>query len=453
MADPLLQFFSVMAAQGVVIVKEPPKFDLDLYIQNYRGRTRFDRLFLIARCSVPLCIDALKAAIAEAKTGHDTRRYREAVECLRVASPQDPDAVFDQEWLDATDKRNRTELARLTVELKTYKNNLVKESIRMGNEDMGRHLESTGDIHGAAESYAKMRPDVSTPKHIIDVAKHLVRVSAQKQDWSMILAHVSKLSGGQSSEDEKALHGYIKIAQGIACLGQERYEDAAFSFLDVDPMIPASVYNDIASPNDIAVYGGLLALATLNRDTLEKTFLASPTFRAFLELEPHIRRAITLFVNGRYSACIAAIEAYRPDYLLDIYLQTHVTKIFAKIRSKCIVQYLIPFSCVKLDTMNAAFGTPEHPVEEELIGMIKDGVLQARIDAIDRLLITVSANPQSKLQASALEAAQKYEKQATDKLRLLGLASADLELKGRKVTGPAAGMSLSGVGEMVSGTR
>lgn len=81
---------------------------------------------------MPLCIDALKAAIAEAKKGRDTQQYREAVECLRVAAPQDPDATFDQQWLDATDKHNRVELNRLSVELKAYKNNLVRESIRVG---------------------------------------------------------------------------------------------------------------------------------------------------------------------------------------------------------------------------------------------------------------------------------------------------------------------------------
>ncbi len=186
----------------------------------------------------------------------------------------------------------------------------------MGNEDIGRHLESTGDSHAAAESYTKMRPNVSTPKQIVDVAKHLVRVSAQKQDRGMIHAHVSKLVGGHSAEDEKMLQGYTKIVQGIASLGQERYAAAAVSFLQVDPAVPATAYNEIASPNDIAVYGGPLALATMDRNELETKFLDSPTFRTFLELEPHIRRAITLFVNGRYSACIAAIESYRSDYLL-----------------------------------------------------------------------------------------------------------------------------------------
>ena len=50
------------------------------------------------------------------------------------------------------------------------------------------------------------------------------------------------------------------------------------------------------------------------------------------------------------------------------------------------------------------------------------------------MLTTVSANPRAKLQASALETAQRYEKQAIAKLRLLNLGSAELD--GRKGQGP-----------------
>ena len=155
MADPLLQFFTQMDNLGIVVVKgrqprmrqtsilqipnlaccaDAPKLDLDLYIQNYRGRTRFDRLFLIGRSSVTLCIDALKAAIAEAKRGRDTQRYRDAVECLRIASPSDLEANFDQKWLEQQEVANRAETARLQAELKVYKNNLIKESIRVSHD-------------------------------------------------------------------------------------------------------------------------------------------------------------------------------------------------------------------------------------------------------------------------------------------------------------------------------
>lgn len=255
----------------------------------------------------------------------------------------------------------------------------------MGNEDLGKHLESIGDLNGAAEAYSKMRPDVSTPKQVVDVGKHLVRVSLQRREWSLVSAHLSKMGGNQNPEDEKTLQPYIKIVQGIAFLGQERFQEAALCFLQANSEIAATHYNEIASPNDVAVYGGLLALASMDREALQEKVLDNASFRAFLEREPHIRRAVTQFVNGRYSQCIATLEEYRTDYMLDIYLQKHIPKIYAEIRSKCIVQYLIPFSRVKLDTMQAAFGQPDKPVEDELVDMIKAGTLNARINTIDRV--------------------------------------------------------------------
>jgi len=260
----------------------------------------------------------------------------------------------------------------------------------MGNEELGKHLESIGDLNLASEAYARMRPDVSTPKQIVDVGKHLIRVSLQRREWGMVSAHLSKLGGNQGPEDERILQPYLKIVSGIALLGQEKYADAAMSFLAADPTAPSSTYSEIASVNDVAVYGGLLALASMERDVVQKKVLENSNFRIFLEQEPHIRRAVNQFVNGRYSACIATLESYRPDYLLDIYLQKHISKIYSEIRSKCIIQYLIPFSCVTLRTMNAAFGIGEKSIEEELIAMIRAGSLQARINTIDKVSTCVT---------------------------------------------------------------
>ncbi|KAK4157947.1 26S proteasome subunit RPN7-domain-containing protein [Chaetomidium leptoderma] len=435
MADSLLGFFTLMDNQDGTIVRDPPNFDLDLYIQNYKGRTRFDRLFLIGRSSVPLCVDALKAAIAEAKRGRDTHRYREVVECLRVAAPSESEASFDQAWLEAQDAANQVETNRLLTELKGYKNNLIKESIRMGNEDLGKHLESIGDLNSAAETYSKMRPDVSTPKQFLDVGKHLVRVSIQRREWGMVSAHLSKMGGAQHAEEEKAVQPYLKIAHGIALLGQEKYKEAALSFLSADCSISASTYSELASQSDVAIYGGLLALASMDRNELQANVLDNAHFRTFLEQAPHIRRAVAQFVSGRYSACIAILESYRPDYLLDIHLQKHTARIYAQIRSKCIIQYLIPFSCVSLDTMNKAFGGPDQGVEDELADMIQSGALEARINTIDKLVTTKAANPRAQMQDSALRAAENYERQALDRLRRMGLAAADLELKGGKKLG------------------
>lgn len=76
-------------------------------------------------------MDALKAAVAEAKRGRDIKRYNDAVEYLRLVGPEEPEAQIDQAWLKTTEQANKAETHRLTAELKGYKNNLIKESVRV----------------------------------------------------------------------------------------------------------------------------------------------------------------------------------------------------------------------------------------------------------------------------------------------------------------------------------
>ncbi|KAF9768724.1 hypothetical protein IL306_013923 [Fusarium sp. DS 682] len=430
-SSSLMAFFSQMSNLGGIIVKEQPKLDLDLYIQNYTGRTRIDRLIQIGKSSVPLCVDALKAAIAEAKTGSDVTQYIEAWSCIRVAAPDEPEAQKDQAWIDRVERENKAETTRLEAQLKQYRHNLIKESIRMGNEDLGQHFEKTGYLDVAAEAYNRMRQDVTTTKHIIDCVIHLVNVYIARRDWTMVLNNLNKIIGVQSSEAELTYQPFTKLVSGIALLGLKHYKDAANNFLQVDFTLPPAQYNHIASPNDIAVYGGLLALATMERKELQTRVLDNQSFRSFLEHESHVRKAISLFVNGRYSNCLAILEPVRNDYLLDIYLQRHVSTLYSKIRRKCIIQYFIPFSCVTFESLNQAFAQEGESVETELVSMIREGILKARLDIKNQLLIADQPNPRLEMQKQALEVASKYEEEAKERLRRMNLIAAGLEVQGR----------------------
>ena len=84
------------------------------------GRTRFERLFLIGKCSTVLSLDALRLAVAEAKSGKDVERYELAVQALKQVAPNDPDAVLDQRWVDVTKQTVRAETDKLEHELKGY---------------------------------------------------------------------------------------------------------------------------------------------------------------------------------------------------------------------------------------------------------------------------------------------------------------------------------------------
>lgn len=77
-------------------------------------------------------MDALKLAIHETTTnGRDVQLYRDAWELLHLLAPDEPEAKFQSSWATATEKANRAQLHHLQAELKKYKNNLVKESIRV----------------------------------------------------------------------------------------------------------------------------------------------------------------------------------------------------------------------------------------------------------------------------------------------------------------------------------
>jgi COP9 signalosome complex subunit 1 len=107
------------------------KLHLDVYISKYSGRIRLRRLLAIARSDSRWAAEALHVAVEDAKASLNTDEYIELVKALRVAAPDDSLANVDVEWLSDAEKKGRKEMDRLESELKLYKNNLIKESIRV----------------------------------------------------------------------------------------------------------------------------------------------------------------------------------------------------------------------------------------------------------------------------------------------------------------------------------
>ena len=86
---------------------------------------------MIGTSSTHLGLDALKLAIVEAKQGKDVQNYEKAVSALQELAPEDPDAVPKQDWVDTVKKQVKADTDKMEAELKGYKNNLIKESIRV----------------------------------------------------------------------------------------------------------------------------------------------------------------------------------------------------------------------------------------------------------------------------------------------------------------------------------
>ena len=65
------------------------------------------------------------------KKSSDVPRYKQAVATLASIDPSDPDARTDEEWVDRVLRKVVSETEKYDTQLKSYKHNLIKESIRV----------------------------------------------------------------------------------------------------------------------------------------------------------------------------------------------------------------------------------------------------------------------------------------------------------------------------------
>lgn len=354
----------------------------------------------------------MRIAIQEVKQGLDVNLYLKLVESFHKMVPSDPLGLVDVEWAENTTKFCKVETDRLEAELKQYRNNMIKESIRvcfdavtlryhkitektqMAYEDLGKHFFKTGDYPEAYKAFYRMREQRSNPSHEVDGYLRSVFVTIAQRTWHAVQTQLAKVdSPSLKADDASKLDPIISVCSGLAYMSAGQYREAArqflktnYSYVSADKIAGIQFQREVITGNDVAVYGGLCALASMDRPDLQKNVLANTEFRQFLELEPHIRRAISLFCGNKYSACLEVLEQYRVDYLLDLYLQPCLRDLYTKIREKSIMQFFIPFSCVTLDEMARAFRSSEDiSIEDELTEMIQSGMLNARIDLVDRV--------------------------------------------------------------------
>lgn len=332
----------------------------------------------------------------------------------------------------------------------------------MGHDDLGQFYTSIGDHASAMKSYARERDYCNTTSNVADMSLKLVYSSILQRNWTTVNSNVSKIQPMTlKPEDKTKLDSICNAVLGLSHLATENYREAAKQFLLVNPSFVTTEaqanitwQKQVLTGNDIAVYGGLCALASMDRSELQRLVLENNDFRQFLELEPHIRRAISLFCGSKYTQCLEILEAYRTDYLLDIYLNPHIKELYGRVRSKSIVQYFIPFSCVTLEQMATAFApVGDVSIEDELTEMIQRGALDARIDLVDKvthphpylepcsktptklssqLLISPPTNPRTQVHANAMKMAQDFEHSLRVHLVRLNMMNEGLVVKAPK---------------------
>lgn len=412
------------------------------------GLARLYRLRFIAHHCPVLRIEALKLAISFVMNTHNTALFSELHKKLTAAMSDHstanasgnannlPDvaatsgnsassssngdlmsAAAVRDWIETKNKKAALKLEKLDTDLKNYKSNSIKESIRRGHDDLGDHFLDCGDLANALKCYSRARDYCTSGRHVVNMCVNVIKVSVYLQNWSHVISYVNKAlatpdfaEGTMKGVDHANLLTGLNCAYGLAELATRKYKSAAKRFLMAH--LDHCNIPDIMSTQNVATYGGLCALATFDRSQLQKQVIGSQSFKLFLELDPLLREVILCFYESKYGKCLTLLEEMKDNLLLDVYLAGHVHNLYSLIRNRSLIQYFSPYLSADLRLMATSFNTTVASLEDELMSLILDGKIQARIDSHNKVLYAQDIDLRSATFEKALEMSNLHQRRA-----------------------------------------
>uniref|UniRef100_A0A8B9HEI6 G protein pathway suppressor 1 n=1 Tax=Astyanax mexicanus TaxID=7994 RepID=A0A8B9HEI6_ASTMX len=231
-------------------VVENPTLDLEQYASSYSGLMRIERLQFIADHCPQLRVEALKMALSfiHRKLTEATREVQGVPDAVPEGAVEPP--PLDTAWAESTRKKALLKLEKLDTDLKNYKGNSIKESIRRGHDDLGDHYLDCGDLSNALKCYSRARDYCTSAKHVINMCLNVIKVSVYLQNWSHVLSYVSKAEStpeiaeqrGERDSQNQAVLTKLKCAKLSIKAGLDKIEllvsacsNFSFSFLFFSP--------------------------------------------------------------------------------------------------------------------------------------------------------------------------------------------------------------------------
>ena len=388
-------------------------------------------------------------------------------EDVNMENDDDEEKEFVENWSSQMHLENQNEKKRLDEGLTSSKASSLKESIRLAHNDLGDYYYNIGNLKEAFTCYQKSREYGTSVKHTLALCMNSIRVALELNNMSQVLLYANKgLAilknvdqmnasenekkmtqkpsiiqqagggieglgvGGESKEEQNLTRAKFTCAAALAYLHFDKYTEAAKHFTSLKTEIGNS-YTEVVSQQDVAVYGGLCALATFDREQLKKHIVhENVTFRDMLSTVPEMRDIIEDFWNSRYPQCLSKLDLIKKELLLDIHIGKHVHKLFSLIRQKALIQYTKPFSALSLTTMASAFNCDSvETLEKEIADLITRDKIRARIDSRgEKILRAKEFDKRTETFERVQKTAEKFVENARDALLRSSLNRLDLAL-------------------------
>jgi len=139
---------------------------------------------------------------------------------------------------------------------------------------------------------------------------------------------------------------------------------------------------EILCARDVATCGALCGVASLDPGESRALFAEDASFRAALDHgDAETRSFVKKFFAHRFAEALEVLERdIVPALRFDAHLRDHADVLRLRIREKALARYCAPYARLDLSVMARAFAMDLDVLVTELVRLIRDGKIQARID-------------------------------------------------------------------------
>ncbi|KAG0831151.1 hypothetical protein G6F19_006881 [Rhizopus arrhizus] len=371
-------------------------FDFENYMSNYQGLGKISRCLFIAKKCNQVAIEAYRYAIKEIQENtFNIEKYKTAVKELNahlIKKEQAPEPL-DQNWIDNVRAIAKATADSLEADLKIAKSKLFKEEMRACYIRLGEHYYKCGDGPSAIRNFVRTRDYCTTNQHTIEMCFNTIKVYLDECNFTHVVqTYIARAESIPNTAHNAISTAKLKCYQALTLLGKtdapKKYRSVAEAMIDI-PFEAGSFCSDTLSPNDIAIYGGLSALASFDRRELQTRLLNNANFKNFLGLEPSLYELIESFYRSKYTRCFEILNEYKQLLRLDMFMESSLDRLMQLVHEKAIVQYCTPYSNIDMRKMARAFNIDVDTLEDYLVDLIgKNEMMTARIDSHNKIVRT-----------------------------------------------------------------
>jgi COP9 signalosome complex subunit 1 len=308
---------------------------------------------------------------------------------------------MDQEWVVATEASNRNARHVLQGRLSTAQSHLHKEAIRTAYIALAQHDLKTGELRDALSSLLRATDYCTTRSQTAPISLMILELSFGLEEYGHVREYVTKV------EHTLGAANSTTTASNTTPTAASPSPTASLQDVSIKPNLTTSTtsssakmaWSGVTCAEDIALYASLLSLATQDRSSI----LELAEHPEALELVPAMKDLLSQWSRANYATCLQAFSDSDVGKFVpvgDLYLSGPRWKALSqKIREKCLMEYLRPYQCVRLDSMSQLFPSI-HNLQDTLVDLMGRGLIpNAKMDARANVLYKTEPKPSVELAA------------------------------------------------------